>query len=367
MAALGVTPEHLAYLDEVVGIRSRFALLQCEVGADGRARAAFFPGSTATGRCAPKGAKFIYHAPKMFRHLIRARPGRVIIELDYAAEESGIVGGLAGCDAMLGAYHGGRDVHLETARLCGMVEPDATKDHPMRKAFKVCNLAVVYQSSVRGIAAQLGVSEGKARYFYDLHHAHFHRVHQFIEDVISTAEAYRLTVLQDGWRKIVPAPFSRSTAANFVIQGTAASILRHAVLGFHDAGLPLLATVHDAAVFEVAIEDAEALIPPRPGSWSRPAHGSSQDCNSRLMWPAASRCRIWPIWRSSRWPIRTTCGLSAAPWACREGGPGGQGGVRDVCKSPTWMSVDHRRYVGRSQTPGALRNILFFFLSSSSS
>jgi hypothetical protein len=114
----------LEYLAEVMTVRSRFALLQCEVGADGRTRAAFFPGTTATGRCAPKATRFIYAAPKMFRHLIQASRGRVVIQLDYAAQESALAGGFAEDEELLAAYRDG-DVHLECARRCNMVPLDA--------------------------------------------------------------------------------------------------------------------------------------------------------------------------------------------------------------------------------------------------
>jgi hypothetical protein len=125
-AMLSGTPE-LEYLAEVMKVRSRFALLQYEVGADGRARCPFFPGSTATGRNIPKATKFIFNAPAMFRHLIEAPPGMVVISLDYRAEESGLVGGLAGDAAMMDIYNADEDVHLGCAKRCGLVPPEATQ------------------------------------------------------------------------------------------------------------------------------------------------------------------------------------------------------------------------------------------------
>ena len=135
------------------------------------------------------------------------------------------------------------------------------KTHPeARRAFKACNLGVVYGARPRRIAAQLGVSESAAVGFYEAHRLQFARTHAFCERVIATAEEDRVTVLQDGWRKRIPAPFRPTTAANFPIQGTAALILRQAVLGFYAAGLPLLAPVHDAALFEVTLGEAADLI-----------------------------------------------------------------------------------------------------------
>jgi hypothetical protein len=94
----------LEYLAEVMKIRSKSALLQCEVGLDLRARTPFFPGSTVTGRGAPKAARFIYAAPKMFRHVIRARFSRVVVSIDIVAQESAIAGERAGCPKFMACY-----------------------------------------------------------------------------------------------------------------------------------------------------------------------------------------------------------------------------------------------------------------------
>jgi hypothetical protein len=250
--------EHLA---EVIKVRSKSALLQCDVGQDMRARAAFFPGSTTTGRGAPSAKKFIFAAPKMFRHLIHTHRGRVVISFDYVAQESAVVGELAEDRVFMGAYYAG-DVHLECARLCGMVtaDMDAAALKRVRKEFKVCNLAVVYQAGIRRIAAQLGKPEGEARRYMATHRSEFWRLHAFMEDVIEQGMHESEVVMQDGWRRALPSPFNRAAAANAPIQGTAAAIYRQAVLGIWRAELPLIATVHDSFVFECAIADAPDLI-----------------------------------------------------------------------------------------------------------
>jgi hypothetical protein len=251
----------LEYLIEVMKVRSKAALLQCEVGADLRARTPFFPGSTTTGRAAPSAKRFIFAAPKLFRHVIQARPGRVVISADYTAQESGVTGELADDRNFMGAYYAG-DVHLECARLCGMVTPDmdpaAVKR--VRKEFKVCNLAIVYRAGIRRIAAQLGKPEAEARLYMATHQREFWRLHAFVNAAIEQARHEGEVVMQDGWRRALPSPFNPAAAANAPIQGTAAAIYRQAVLGFHAANLPLIATVHDSFVFECAIAEAPDLI-----------------------------------------------------------------------------------------------------------
>jgi DNA polymerase I-like protein with 3'-5' exonuclease and polymerase domains len=260
--ARNLSSDDLSYLGEVMKVRSRFALLQYQVGADGRARCPFFPGSTATGRNVPKAAQFIYNAPALFRHLIQTRPGWVVIAFDYRAEESALVGGMADCGLLLNIYAAEDDVHLGCAKRAELVPMDATAaSHKVeRKAFKACNLGVVYGAQVPRIAITAGITPGKAQQFYDLHRAMFTEVHEFCERVIAHTREARLLVLQDGWRTRTVPPFKPTRAANAPIQGTGGGILRRAVLGCHEASLPLIATVHDSLVFEVRIEDAEALI-----------------------------------------------------------------------------------------------------------
>lgn len=259
---LGVTTSDLQYLAEVMRVRSRFALLQYRVGSDGRARCPFFPGSTATGRNVPKAKEFIYNAPSLFRHLMQAEPGKVIIAFDYRAEESALVGGMAGCDLLLNIYATEEDLHLGCARWAKMVPQDATpQSHKAeRKAFKACNLGVVYGARVPRIAITGNTTLGRAQLFYDLHRAMFAEVHEFTRRVIEHTREARLLVLQDGWRTRTLPPFKPTRAANAPVQGTGGGVLRRAVLSSFEANLPLLATVHDSLVYECDIQDAEALI-----------------------------------------------------------------------------------------------------------
>jgi hypothetical protein len=258
---LGGEPD-LEHLVEVIKIRSKSALLQCDVGSDMRARAPFFPGSTVTGRCAPKASRFIFAAPKMFRHVVRSRgPGWVVISLDYAAQESWVIGQLARSAKFLAAYSAG-DVHLECARLCGMIRPDtdAVAQKKARKQFKICNLAVVYQAGLFRIAGQLSVPEAEAGRFMAMHRQEFWDIHDYVAAAIDQAMHDGVVIMQDGWRRALPSPFNRAAAANAPVQGTAAAIYRLAVILMHRAGLPLIGTVHDSFVFECRIEEAGDLI-----------------------------------------------------------------------------------------------------------
>jgi DNA polymerase-1 len=130
----------------------------------------------------------------------------------------------------------------------------------VRKEFKVCNLAVVYQAGPQRVAAQLGRPLAEARHYLATHRQEFWPIHRFVEAVIAQARHDNVVIMQDGWRRSLPSPFSRAAAANAPIQGTAAAMYRRGVVELHRASLPLIATVHDSYVFECALEEATDLI-----------------------------------------------------------------------------------------------------------
>jgi DNA polymerase I-like protein with 3'-5' exonuclease and polymerase domains len=162
---------------------------------------------------------------------------------------------------MIDIYRTGEDIHLGCAKLAGQAPPEATLEthKSIRQAFKICNFRLAYGSSVRGLATQLG-SMGRAQYFYDVHRAAFPACHEYLERSISYARTHSVVELPDGWRKRILPPFKSSVAANFPIQAMAAGVLRRGVVASYQAGLPLIATVHDALVFECQVDEVEALV-----------------------------------------------------------------------------------------------------------
>ena len=131
----------------------------------------------------------------------------------------------------------------------------------VRKEFKVCNLAVVYQAGPQRVAAQLGRPLAEARHYLATHRQEFWPLHHGIEVMIAQARHDNVVIMQDGWRRALPSPFSRAAAANAPIQGTAAAMYRRGVVELHRASLSLLATVHDSFLFECTLREAADLIP----------------------------------------------------------------------------------------------------------
>ena len=257
---LGPVPE-LHPLAEVMGSQATIALLQWKVGQDGCCRTLISPGRTATGRCAPRGREFPFAAPRRFRHALQAPPGSVILQADYAGQESGILAEQSGDAAYLAAYETG-DIHMAAAKLCKIVPESATDiTHPKERGqLKAVNHGLAYGSRPKRVAAQLGVDLATAEYLYSTHRRVFHRVHDYLAAAVDTADNDRRSTCQDGWSKRIVPPFSATTALNFGVQATGAAILRRAIVLVDRAGLPLVATVHDSLIFVCLLQDAAAVL-----------------------------------------------------------------------------------------------------------
>ena len=180
-------------------------------------------------KCAPKGREFPFAAPKRFRHALQAPLGWVILQADYAGQESGILAEQSGDPAYLAAY-ATDDIHMAAAKLCKIVPESATSTtHPQeRRQLKTVNHGLVYGARPKRVAAQLGIDIATAEHLYRTRRV-FHRVHDYLAASVDTADNYRRSTCQDGWSKRIVPPFSATTALNFGVQATGAAILRRAI------------------------------------------------------------------------------------------------------------------------------------------
>ena len=242
--------DELRPLVEVMTARSTVALLGWQVGDDGRCRTLMSPGRTTTGRCAPKGKEFPFAAPRRFRHALQAPLDWVILQVDYAGQEAGILAEQAQDDAYIAAYNTG-DIHLACAKMCGSIPASATADsHPTeRAAFKLVNHSLSYGARARRVAAQLGRPLHEAEYLISTHRRVFRKTHDYLAACEDTADIDRKVTTQDGWHRRFVQPFSRNSARNFGVQATGASSQRRAIVLADRAALPLIASVHDALIF----------------------------------------------------------------------------------------------------------------------
>ena len=285
LALLDPVPRMILEYREMAKLNSTYVeALPKLVDDQGRIHTDFVQTGTATGRlsCREPNLQNIpvrNEAGRRIRSAFTAPEGKVLISADYAQIELVVLAHLSDDKNMCKAFIDGTDVHKATAALIYGVTPDqVTAD--MRRTAKTINFGVIYGMSAFRLANDLGISRTQAAQFIDNYFAQYSSVNAFIKETIKKAEetGYVETIL--GRRRPILAINSRNKieksaaeriAVNSPVQGSAADIVKKAMLGVSEAlkktksPVRLLLQVHDELIFEcpdekATIEAAIALI-----------------------------------------------------------------------------------------------------------
>ena len=206
------------------------------------------------------------------RRAFIAAPGHVLISADYSQIELRVLAHLAGEEALVEAFRSGEDIHDRTA--LKVFGPASGLDpHELRRRAKIINYALLYGKTAFTLAKDIGVTKEAAQEFIDAYFAGFPRVRGFIEETLQRARETGVVKTMFGRRRLVPELNSRNgqiraaaerETVNMPIQGTAADILKRAMIDLH-AALPaegmqtrMILTVHDELLFEAPREEADA-------------------------------------------------------------------------------------------------------------
>ncbi len=228
---------------------------------DGRLISDLHPFGAITGRCTPRSRTFLPAKPKWLRLLIQAPPGRTIISADWSSQEYAIAATLSRDRAMINAYLTG-DPYLDLGRRCGSIPPDGTKSsHPKeRDAYKVVSLAVLMGMGAVsiGLKTELGTSGGER--LLRLHKRVFPDFWEWTEKCGNNGGAGRdLETVFGLVYNPAPESYKPRTAKNFLLQATASDMLRVAVVLLVEAGVEIVATVHDSIMVECDTIDADRI------------------------------------------------------------------------------------------------------------
>ena len=239
----------------------KMRLRNISVGTDGRNRCLLSPFRSRTGRNQPSSAKFILGAASWMRGLVRPEPGRGLGYVDFCQQEFGVAAALSNDPGMMAAYSSG-DPYIQLARSAGYVPFHATKEsHPReRSIYKETALAVQYGLGVKGLANKLGTTTSRAEALLNAHKKAFPRFWAWSDDVVRCAILQRqLTSGPSDGVGSYPKVTSQS-ARNFPMQSAGADILRLSIIFAHQAGVKVLAPLHDAVLIEFDINDAKESV-----------------------------------------------------------------------------------------------------------
>ena len=207
---------------------------------------------------------------RRIREAFVAPEGRVLVSLDYSQIELRILAHVAGIPALKQAFEQGHDIHAMTASEMFNVPLDQMTPEIRRQA-KAINFGVIYGISGFGLARNLRIPRGEAQGFIDRYFERFPGIRAYMDDTIAFAKAHGFVQTLFGRKIHTPeinakgpgAGFAKRAAINAPIQGTAADVIRRAMIRMPQAiaGLDakMLLQVHDELLFEVAEADAAAL------------------------------------------------------------------------------------------------------------
>jgi DNA polymerase-1 len=243
----------------------------------GRVHTSFALAATSTGRLSSTDPN-LQNIPvrteegRKIRRAFVAEPGHKLLSVDYSQIELRLAAHMADVAALKRAFRDGMDIHAMTASQVFGV-PVEGMDPMVRRKAKAINFGIIYGISAFGLAQQLGIPQGEAKAYIDAYFAKYPGIRDYMEQAKGQArkQGYVTTLL--GRRCHVPGiadknparrSFMERAAINAPIQGTAADIIKRAMIRMPEAlaraklkGRMLL-QVHDELVFEVPAAEVEA-------------------------------------------------------------------------------------------------------------
>ncbi|WP_336713651.1 DNA polymerase I [Arthrobacter sp. USHLN218] len=268
----------LAYRDSSK-LRQTVEGLRKTVGEDGRIHTTYAQTVAATGRLSSNN-------PNLQNIPVRSEAGRRIREVfivgegyeslltaDYSQIEMRIMAHLSGDEGLISAFREGEDLHrFVGANIFGVAPEEVTSE--MRAKVKAMSYGLVYGLSSFGLSKQLNIPVDEARTLMKDYFARFGAVRDYLRGVVEQARKDGYTSTIEGRRRYLPdltstnrqlREMSERAALNAPIQGSAADIIKKAMLGVdgelkaQDLKSRMLLQVHDELVFEVAPGEREAL------------------------------------------------------------------------------------------------------------
>ena len=255
--------------------------LQNEINNDtGRIHTSYSMASTTTGRLSSNDPN-LQNIPirseegRKIRNAFIPEEGFKLVAADYSQIELRLLAHIADIDSLKQAFNDGIDIHAMTASEVFGV-PIEGMAPAIRRQAKAINFGIIYGISSFGLARQLGMSRSEAKIFIDRYFERFPGIRNYMEDTkeycrnkgyVETIFGRKIHVGSINDKNGMRRSFGERAAINAPIQGSAADVIRRAMIKMPDAlknaGLSarMLLQVHDELVFEVPEDEVEKTIP----------------------------------------------------------------------------------------------------------
>ncbi|NEX78432.1 DNA polymerase I [Bacillus thermocopriae] len=210
---------------------------------------------------------------KIRQAFVPSEPGWVIFAADYSQIELRVLAHISGDEKLIQAFKDDLDIHTKTAMEVFHVDQEEVTSN-MRRQAKAVNFGIVYGISDYGLSQSLGISRKEAGNFIERYLNSYPGVKEYMDDIIHQAKEKGFVTTLLHRRRYIPEITSRNfnlrsfaerTAMNTPIQGSAADIIKKAMIDMDEAlkdkGLKtrLLLQVHDELIFEAPEEEIEIL------------------------------------------------------------------------------------------------------------
>ncbi len=244
----------------------------------GRVHTSFNQTITATGRLSSSNPN-LQNIPikteigREVRKAFIAEKGFKLVSADYSQIELRIVASIAEDQNMITAFKNDQDIHTITAAKINNVQPEeVTKD--MRRAAKEVNFGIMYGMGANGLSARTGISRDEAKDFIEKYFEAFPNMKKYIQATKDFVKDNGYVETLFGRKRYLPdihsgvlniAAGAERMAVNMPIQGTAADLIKLAMIKIHDllpdvsSGAKMILQVHDELVFEVPEKDVKKV------------------------------------------------------------------------------------------------------------
>jgi len=272
LAALGhEVPRLLIEYRELTKLRSTYVdALPGYIGPDGRVHTSFNQTGAATGRLSSSDPN-LQNIPVRtrrggeIRRAFVAPPGHLLLTADYSQVELRLLAHFSEDPAFVAAFQRGGDIHRQTAAVIFGV-PETSVTGEMRARAKTINFATIYGQGALALSRQLGITLDEAKAFIKHYFERFAGVRAWLDRTIDEARQRGFVETLFGRRRYIPElrdrnfsirAFGERTATNSPLQGSAADLIKIAMIRIH-AALPqaelrskMVLQVHDELVFEI--------------------------------------------------------------------------------------------------------------------